>query len=519
MLKAELIMSRNTLRLLAVLLTVLIVVVAFNAFDHLPGTVRAQIDSERKALSEAQNQLGAAQQNFAAQRQAHAALFRDLTPSQQVPSRFAQASAQLQSATQQMSDLTRLEKQGHYNDRQQAESLLASVRGLRENTASQIAAIQKDVDGWVERSRHLPAEVQQMERSYQAIRAFDLTPLKTAVARAETDWPEKKADLETRLASVTGLISQSDSTWQSTAAARNEAAKPPPDFNSGAFLAASDQLKTNADLLPKKSAELQALSSQLYNSWDKILVDMETRGRGEDRKWQQKIRTVSTRLADATAKNGTTTSEDRWVEVPQVTYNAMRNNLGMAIEHKAAGKYDFEADRVVEPAGFAYMAPPSQGSNQYGYWDNRGGQSFWVWYGQYALLRDLLFNYNYRPLPRDDWDGYRTYRDRGQTYYGRDYQSEAPRYGTNGTATQERYSGSNYARSGGFRDSQYASKSGGYRSSPYATPGARNPSDDSSPRVFGRNKGAGGEPSFHPAPRPSYRPPSSAGRRFGGRRR
>lgn len=510
-------MSRNTLRLLAVVLTILIVVVAFNAFDHLPGTVRAQIDSERSALAAAQKQLGAAQENFAAQQQSHATLFRDLTPSEAVPGRFAQVSSALQSASDQMNDLTRLEKQGRYSDRQRAESLLSSVRGLRTTAASQVTAIQSDVDGWVARSQNLSAEEQRMERSYQAIHAFDLTPLNTAVARAQTDWPEKKPDLDTRLASVTGIISQADSTWQSTAAERAQAAKPPPDFDSGAFLSAADQLKSDADTLPKKAAGLQVLSGQLYNSWDKILVDMETRGHGADRNWEQKIRTVSTHLTDATSKTGTTTSEEQWVAVSQPTYNAMRNDLGMAVEHKSAGKYDFEEDHVAQPAGFAYMAPPAQGSNQYGYWENRGGESFWVWYGQYALLRDLLFNHSYRPLPRDDWEGYRTYHDRGETYYGRDYSSEAPRYGTNGTSTQERYSGSNYARSGGFRDSEYASKSGGYRNSPFASPGARN-GDESSPRVFGRNKNSGGEPGFHPTPRPSFRPPSG-GRRFGGRRR
>jgi hypothetical protein len=514
-------MSRNTLRLLAVVLTVLIVLVAFSAFDHLPGSVRAQIDSERAALASAEKQLMAAQEDVARQEQSHAALFHDLAASREWPGRFAQVSSGLQSAGQQMNDLTLLEKRGHYRDRKRAESLLASERGLRNTAQSQIAAVETDLTRWIERSQHLPAEAQQMERSYQAIHAFDLNALKTAVSRAESDWPEKKSDLDARLASVEGLATQADVDWQAAAEERAQAAaSPPADFNAGAFLSAADELQTTADLLPKKAAELQALAGQLYNSWDKILVDMETRGYGWDRVWEQEIRTVSTRFSDAGAKTGDTTSEDRWVAVSQATYDAMRNDLGMAIEHKPAGKYDFEADRVAQPAGFAYMALPSQGSNQYGYWDHRGGQSFWVWYGEYALLRDLLFNHSYRPLPRDDWEGYRTYRDRGQTYYGQDSESEAPKYGTNGAATRERYSGSNYARGGGFRDSQYASKSGGYRDSPYATPGARNPSD-SSPRTFGRNKGPGGESDrgFHSAPRPSYRPPSSAGRRFGGSRR
>jgi hypothetical protein len=139
-----------------------------------------------------------------------------------------------------------------------------------------------------------------------------------------------------------------------------------------------------------------------------------------------------------------------------------------------------------------------------------------VFYGQYALLRDLLFNRDYRPLERRDWEDYRWSRDAGHSYYGRNAQG-TPVYGSQGAATRDRYSGSSYAHSGGFRDSQYASKSGNYRSSPYASPGARDPNADHSPRRFGR---PGAEPeaphAFHAAPRPTprFRPPSG-GRRFG----
>ena len=48
----------------------------------------------------------------------------------------------------------------------------------------------------------------------------------------------------------------------------------------------------------------------------------------------------------------------------------MEKDLGMAIEHKPAGKYDTESERVAQPAGFAYMAPPGQ-SNQYGHWEQQ----------------------------------------------------------------------------------------------------------------------------------------------------
>ena len=152
-----------------------------------------------------------------------------------------------------------------------------------------------------------------------------------------------------------------------------------------------------------------------------------------------------------------------------------------------------------------------------------------MFYGQYALLRDLLFNRSYRPLDRGEWESYRTERTQGRTYYGQGAEpgTSAPKYGTNGTATQERYSGSTYAKSGGFRDSPYASKSGSYRDSPYATPMTRNQDADREPRVFGRNRrpeeprAAPPEHSYRPAPRsPPHRfSGGGGGRRFGRRGR
>jgi hypothetical protein len=507
-------MSKPALRLSAAILTTLIIVVGITAFDHLPSSVRAQIDSERTALAAAPNQVRAAQDAVTREEQSEPALFNSIAPSRQWPTQFQQASDELQSARGDMDELTRLENKGHRSDQQRAQALLSHERTLRTGALNQATAIQTEAAHWIDREHHLPEEVRQMEQSYQSIHSFDLAPLTATVEKAETDWPEKKADLASRLAAVTSVVTRSDSLWQSTAAARRQAGSG--DFSGldlGALLSASDELKTSAAALPHQSDELKSLSGQLYDSWDKVLVDMETRGIGTARAYDQKIRTVRTHL-------GATSSEEQWVDVTPVTYDAMRNDLGMAIEHKPLGKYDSEAEHVAQPAGFAYMAPPSQGSNQYGYWEHRdGGQSFWVFYGQYALMRDLLFNHSYRPLPRDEYEDYRSWHSRGQTYYGRDTEAggNTPKYGTNGSATQERYSGSTYAHSGGFRDSPYASKSGSFRDSPYA-------SRSEGGRTFGSNKPSG-EPHatppsrhFTPAPRSAPRSFGGGGRRFGGRR-
>jgi hypothetical protein len=522
-------MSKSSLRLLAVLLTVGIIVVLFAGLDGLPRDVKAQIAAERKSFAAAQSQVQAAQADVSRNLSSEGDLFRALPSAREYPDRLGRAAGSLAAAGQSLAELEKLEKQNRRSDKARAEALLAREKQVRAAAVADAESVRKDAAHWVDLKQHLPQEVQDMERDYKAIHAVDLGAAAAAVQKAEADWPEKKNDLESRLAAARAIQTRSDELWQSTtearrAAAANDYAKV--DF--GTLFAAADTLKTGASELPKQTEQLKTLSGQLYQSWDKILVDMEVRGSGNAREYDQKIKTVRTTVADATGKGGTATSDEKWVDVSRAQYQAMEKNLGMAIEHKPAGKYDTESERVAQPAGFAYMAPPGQ-SNQYGHWEQSNGTSFWVFYGQYALMRDLLFNRSYRPLDYREYHDYYTYRERNQTYYGRDTATQAPKYGTSGTTTQERYSGSTFAKSGGFKDSKYASKAGGYRDSQYSTPMARDPNADHSPRKFGTGSSRPSEQpraappptrSYRPAPTP-YRPsmPRSPGRSFGGSRR
>jgi hypothetical protein len=496
-------MQRGFLTLAAAVLGTGLIVVPFLGLDSLPRDVRQQITAERDALAQTQRQIKNAQEEVAHDLSAEPELFRSIPASQGWAGGLATASADLQSASRDMEQLNTLLKENRKQDRERAVALLAREKSTRTAALNHATGIQKDADHWVELRKKLPEEMQQMERDYQALRAADLGAVSAAVGKAATEWPEKATDLTSRLGGLKQTVSADEALYQSTAAARKEAAAGRvATIDVGALLTAAEKLHSDAASLPAKSAELTAMTAQLGRSWDKILVDMETKGSGGDRKYQQKIRTVTV------PKDGQATSEEQWVDVTQAKFDAQKNNLGMAIEHKPLGKFDFEAERTAQPAGFAYMAPPSQQRNQYGYWDNRGGQSFWVWYGQYALMRDLFFNHQYRPLDRGQYEDYRSYQSRGQTYYGRDY-------GTQGQATRERYSGSSYAQSGGFKDSKYASKPGGYRDSQYATPGG----GSSAGKTFGSGrKETPAAPSYRPrlSPRPSF-PRSSPPRRFGRR--
>ncbi len=519
-------MSKSSLRILAVLLTVAIIVVIFAGLDGLPREVKAQIAAERKEFTAAQQQLKADRDEVSGDLTKEAALFSALPSARGYTDRLTRAERWLGAASTDLEQLAKLEKQNRKRDKEEAERLISHAKQTRTAAVADADVVRKDAAHWIELKQHLPQEAQDMKRDYKALHSVDLAALATAIQKAESDWPAKKGDLDSRLASARDLVSRGDQAWNSTADARRAAAAneyTKVDF--ATLFPAADTLKTSATELPKQAEQLKTLSGQLYQSWDKILEDMEVRGSGGNKSYDQKIKTVTTQLSDATGKSSTATSDDKWVDVSKAQYEAQEKNLGMAIEHKPAGKYDTESEKTAQPAGLAYIAPYGQ-SNQYGHWEGSGGNSFWVFYGQYALMRDLLFHRDYRPYGRYEYEQYYTYRTRNQTYYGSDPQTQAPKYGTSGTATQQQYSSSTFAKGGGFKDSKYASKAGGYRDSNYATPAAKDPNADHSPRKFG----AGSSPqpqatpqaprSYRPAPTP-YRPsaPRSPGRSFGSPRR
>ena len=171
-----------------------------------------------------------------------------------------------------------------------------------------------------------------MEQEYGAIHNFDLAPVTATVQKAETDWPDKARNLEKRLGELRDAVAQTDAAWQSSAEGRRlAAANRFAHADLAALVAADNTLKTEADGLPVEVTKLEKHASQLYNSWDKILVDMADRGGGQ---YDQEIRTIQTHFADASAKTGDVSSDEKWVHVSQADFDAEKNNLGMAIEHK-----------------------------------------------------------------------------------------------------------------------------------------------------------------------------------------
>ena len=110
-------------------------------------------------------------------------------------------------------------------------------------------------------------------------------------------------------------------------------------------------------------------------------------------------------------------------KVGRRTYERYQPHLGMVILSKGSDGID----RNQHPPGYQQV-----GNERYGRWrTDSSGQSFWVFAAQYALLSHMIGGFN-RPIYRNDWNGYRDARGRGQTYYG-----AGGAYGTNGSVTRQ----------------------------------------------------------------------------------
>ena len=113
-----------------------------------------------------------------------------------------------------------------------------------------------------------------------------------------------------------------------------------------------------------------------------------------------------------------------WYPVSERVFTQYENFVGMVVASKT-GEGRHTDVRQAHPPGYQYV-----GNSHYGFW---GGGGFWQFYGQYALMRDLMGGWQ---VNRNDWGDYRQNRERGRPYYG-PTQSGRPTFGSRGTVTQK----------------------------------------------------------------------------------
>ncbi len=127
--------------------------------------------------------------------------------------------------------------------------------------------------------------------------------------------------------------------------------------------------------------------------------------------------------AETVAEEGLTFDrrELQWTEVDRKFYQQHEPHLGMVLLSKGE---DGKVEEAAYPPGYQYV-----GNSRYGTWrTDRRGNSFWEFYGKYALFSHLMGSS--RPIYRNDYDSYRDYRRRRQPYFG------GNAYGTRGTVTR-----------------------------------------------------------------------------------
>jgi hypothetical protein len=478
---------------------------------RLSRSLRSDIRDESDKLQSAQRQMERSEKTVRDDLASAPDLFQGTTVVTAWPDRLRMARQKLDSARSQDRELERLAREDRAESRRRVEWLLAGERNLRETAVRDSEGVAIEAEKWLSFRRNLGSSLENMKREHDSVRAVDFSAATKAVAKAEQDWPAKKVDLESRLAGLRAVPETVETKWKETEKARQDAAAGKATGPQIATLIEADQvLSQAASGLPKKADELRAQSGQLYDAWDKVLTDLDV---SRD-SYREKVKTVRTHYTDVAAKKTEVNSDEKWVTVDEPAFRSVENDLGMSISHKDAGLFDSEAQTVPQPAGFAYMATPEQGRNQYGYWAHEGGHSVWMWLPEYLIMRELLWGRDYRPIVVDEYYGYRRSRDLGRTYYGEVSPQAPPKYGSHGTFTQTHYSNSRYVQSGGFKGSGYAS----HPSGPVATrPSYSQPHVGSAPSEpgAGRRFGSGASGSSPSGRRFGSGVSPSPGRRFG----
>jgi hypothetical protein len=457
--------------------------------SRLPSELINQIQEEKTLLASAHGTLDGDRNTISKQAAADPELFAVQGFDHVWPARLGEAGAALTEADRYAVRLEALRQHNQKSTRPEVEDLLRRERERIGVALTAAGGVVTEARKRADLKLHFPQTLDQIETQAKSLESADLTEVTAKVHKAELDWPSRKEDLETRLNAVLNAKKQA-AEWEHEAEALKT--KPAAQLTAKDYAQALDA-EESLDRFHGEAAgkSLAGLSQQLYVSWDNVLEDLD-QSHGV---YRERIKHIST-VVPAPGAKGETSSSVAWQDVPQEQWKLVENDLGMTIAHKPLGKFDSEADLTAEPPGFAYMASPQEGRNQYGYWDHSGGGSFWHWLPEYLILRELLWNHNYQPVPMYDWNRYSQARSSGQTWFGQDA-SGAPRYGTHGTFTAQHYGNSRYVQSGGFGSSRFASGARPAAPAPGQRFGA--PSGDAGGRKFGgtpagRSFGAGARP-------------------------
>lgn len=458
---------KTTFAMVGCIIFLMILVVAVDSlFGGLPGVIRTQYEQELNGVAKATSQLSKNRDKVSSLVAADPGFLEPIEQRESWQGRFDAASDELTEAKQVLDGQVKpLFENDNPDDVEKLALLLNEVRTSRTHAESEITTVFQRAERLVGYKAKRKEMVQEAETAYKAMSRDSLAGLQAKADQAAADWPEKKDDIASRMAVFGTLLESADSSYKFVTE-ENKKSDNAIDFD--ALVHNHDALLQMRDSFSQSFSSIPVLLDQLYVSWDKILADMEIR-EGYEVEFYHTYKMIRVNRENKSFED---------TQVQKVTkdfYLKHEKNLGMTLESKPKGKYDFEADKQTSPPGYSYVGNP-----HYGQWERRSsGGSFWVFYGQYALMRDLFWGgSHYRPIARSDWDGYRQARSSGRTYYGKDATGKT-RYGSSGTMAKTKYAGSKYTSSGGYSKTQFKKSGGKYRGTRYASKSTRSSSSKS----------------------------------------
>lgn len=457
--------QRRVLLLLLGCMSVLIVIVLLVVIlgGGLDRQIKAQATAELRNLTSARTNFDSARQDVETALADQPLLFEN--EAEDWRQRLQKSAESLDAASKTQKQLEALLAENDNEKREQVVIAIQKLAAAWVGALAEASQMQEEAKNLIEFKKDLPQRLPKIEKDLKAIQSQDLTAIRTLVEKASTDWPQKKNDLERRLKQYAEYQTEAIKGQKSIAAARDGTGK----HDIRGLMQLANRIDHMLTELSSAEKQMSGLIDQLDWSWDRILADMEIQ-EGSLVTFRQKFLTHRIRALVPEGKKAEVKTTEETKTVTKSTYDSMKKNLGMVVEHKPAGKYDHESTKAVQPVGYAYMAPVAQKTNRYGHWERQsGGSSFWVFYGQYSLMRNVLGmgSSRYAPVTSSMYRDYGSNTRSGRAYYGRDNFGRN-RYGSNGTVTKKSYASSKYVSTGGFKNSQYVKSRGTYRGSQYA---------------------------------------------------
>ncbi|MDQ6651470.1 MAG: hypothetical protein M3Y84_01865, partial [Acidobacteriota bacterium] len=291
----------------------------------LPASLKRDIELENQKVQTAAEKVRQSEASLSSYLASNPDLFRGAPEVTAWKAKLGEADAEIRKSENAARELSRL-AEGNRPDRRISQ-LLEEERKSSEAALLNARSINQDLAKWHDYQRDPVAFAAKVDHERDTIRKFDVGPVALTVHQAEQDWPEKKEILERRLALLSGA----------------KTIDKPLQVTPSTLVAEESALSQKATALSTDVQDLQSACGQLYDSWDNILTDLDRSQIDGDVIYRERLRTVRTHLVDVKSKTTTTNSTERWTSIPEASFKAVENDVGMAIAHKDVGRFDSEA--------------------------------------------------------------------------------------------------------------------------------------------------------------------------------